>query len=95
MEVKGAKNTYHCGRCQTWIVTINVDDGVTPFTVLCESCCVQGRFGSMYSSLYRKTDLEPTHEWYRPTKGQLRKLKASLPMMQHVAAGGLILREIK
>lgn len=51
------------------MVTVDIDEGVTPFMEICEKCK-----GDMHSSFYRcPQNLIPTHEWYKPTLEQLKK----------------------
>lgn len=35
MERAGEKNAYYCGTCRGYIVTVNLDDGTTPFMLAC------------------------------------------------------------
>jgi hypothetical protein len=90
---KGKKNIYTCDKCGGHIVTVDVDDGVTPFMLACkvaEEC-----EGTMRSSLYRVFDqsMKASHEWYRPTPATGGRLSAS--QLDHVMKGGLLLRAVK
>lgn len=93
MPVKGDKNLYTCMLCEGFIVTEDVDDGVTPMMLACRA--TSGCDGVMYSAGYPPTEVigdeQPTWEWYRPTLKQARRM--SQEMQQHVAQGGLALRE--
>lgn len=92
----GRKNAYVCdggydpppGKegCGSFIVTVDRDYGVTPFSLQCGNC---GAFA--YSKMYRIAEwLEPTHEWYRP-----ESLDGVDPAYhQHLSNGGIILRPI-
>lgn len=73
--------------CDHFIITVDRDEGVTPFMVSCENC---GR--PAYSKMYRvAVDITPTHEWYRPTAdAKLSDWEAA-----HVDKGGLLLRPIE
>lgn len=50
---KGKYNIYACDECGEHIVTIDVDAGVTPFTIPCGEYCTPNCKGSMVSSMYR------------------------------------------
>ena len=64
---KGKKNIYTCRKCCGHIVTVDVDDGVTPFMLKCRA--TEGCDGTMHSSLYRVFDqkMAAAFEWYRPS----------------------------
>lgn len=82
------KNVYTCEQCGGQIVTIDRDEGTTPFMLKCRA--TPGCEGSMTSSLYRcRQDVIPTHEWYKP-----HKLPRDVGMRQHVQLGGLLLGKI-
>lgn len=94
MVSKGKKNVYTCGHCGAKTVTIDVDEGVTPFMIDCDEC---GKL--MTSSFYKvDQDLEPTHEWYRPNEEKRKQLATSLAgfalLREYVDRGGLILRKV-
>lgn len=89
---KGQKNIYVCRECRGHIVTVDLDEGVTPFLLPCKETlkCV----GLMQSSMYRVYDQEikADWEWYKPTMDERRKLN---PFAQeHVTMGGLLLRKV-
>lgn len=87
----GKKNIYTCERCHGHIVTVDIDDGVTPFMI---ACCARPRCnGMMKSSMYRVFDqgMAASHEWYRP--GPTANLKPG--EIDHVMRGGLLLRPAK
>lgn len=50
---RGKYNIYACDECGEHIVTIDVDAGVTPFTIPCGEYCTPNCKGSMISSMYR------------------------------------------
>lgn len=90
MSYKGKKNVYVCENDNHKMVTVDTDDGVTPFLTTCPTC---GKV--MQSRMYRvDQSLVASHEWYKPTAEQLRKLMATPDTIQHVEKGGLILRPI-
>jgi hypothetical protein len=91
----GRKNGYSCQSCPARFVTIDVDEGVTPFMVshakfelgtLCTGMC--------HSHFYKiPQDLEPTHEWYLLDMPTARKRYRREPaMVDHIERGGLLLR---
>lgn len=90
---KQKKNIYTCDRCSGHIVTVDIDDGVTPFMIACEA--TQKCHGMMRSSMYRVFDqtLKASHEWYRPSPATGGNLSAGA--LDHVMKGGLLLRQSK
>lgn len=83
---------YVCQTCGYKIVTIDVDEGVTPFMIECkrENCN-----GDMYSSFYKVNPfLEPTYEWYKPKIEDYSEEDREL-MRDHIENGGLDIRRIK
>ena len=82
-------NVYECYGCARSTVTIDTDNGTTPFMISCPSCGKSAR-----SSMYRvNQSLKPTHEFYRPPFEDLRKLSGG--EQQHVIMGGLLFRKIE
>jgi len=97
VENKGAKNRYDCQTCGRSIITINADEGVTPFAISCRA--TTGCAGLMYSAMYLiPQTLLAEFEWFKPTK--LKRYILSLSkrydrhMKEHIRKGGLVLREI-
>jgi hypothetical protein len=89
MSFQGKLNRYTCRECGGAFVTIDRDDGVTPFMTGCQMRV--GCKGPAQSALYRvEQSLRPTHEWYRPTV--LEHLRPG--ERQHVEMGGLLLRRV-
>lgn len=90
MNLKGKKNKYICDSCGGEIITVDLDDGVTPAFLRCkisDDCR-----GTMHSSWYRvKTTRPAQYEWFKPAslKGYSRGMK------QHIEMGGLVLRKIE
>lgn len=86
---QGKINIYVCDVCKGNMVTIDRDDGTTPFMTSCKA--KYGCEGPMVSSMYRVDQtLRPTHEWYAPTVlDHLRPAER-----QHVEMGGLLLRRV-
>ena len=93
MSFKGKKNIYVCETCKGHIVTVDRDDGVTPFMLRCRATpeCT----GMMKSSLYRvfDQDIGADHEWFRPDAHSTMLLGRGT--QEHVEKGGLILRTVK
>ena len=89
MSYQSKKNIYTCRKCFGHIVTVDVDEGVTPFMVKCRATA--GCDGTMQSSMYRVFDqsMRPDYEWYKPPVLQV----LSPGERQHVAQGGLLLRK--
>jgi hypothetical protein len=91
---KGKRNLYACNTCRQYIVTIDVDEGVTPAFLSCKA--MKGCPGTMGSAWYRMPAWAHEgvdFEWYRPTGKAYAKL--SKAMRKHVDDGGLDLRKAK
>ena len=72
------------------IVTIDRDDGITPFMIRCRHPrCKQRAYSQMYAVDQK---LKPTYEWYRPDADEIAELDKAT--RTHVERGGLLLREI-
>lgn len=87
-------NIYDCPKCGGETVTRHVDEGVAPFLLGCKA--TPGCHGMARSRFYEvpaETEDRSTHEWFKPSKQEYRKL--SRAMKEHVDLGGLDLREIK
>lgn len=88
MEKAGMKNGYTCQDCGKSIVTINIDDGTTPFMILCRA--TKGCEGMMYSSFYSiPQGLPAQYEWFKPKSFD----GYSPEMKEHFRKGGLDLRK--
>lgn len=87
----GKKNIYTCEVCFGHVVTVDADEGVTPFMIQCQA--TEGCKGIMHSSMYRVFDqsMRPDLVWFKPSKEDLIKLDANT--REHVAKGGLIYRK--
>jgi hypothetical protein len=87
---RGKKNIYICQSRGHQTVTIDREDGVTPFMIRCRfpDCT------SMAESSFYRVDqtLEAFHEWYRPDAAERAKLHPAT--LEHVERGGLLLRPI-
>jgi hypothetical protein len=78
--------------CDVPTVTVDIDEGVTPFMI---GCTQPGCGGHAFSTFYPKTPRpsfypQPSHEWYKPDARELGKLSAG--ERDHVARGGLLMR---
>ncbi len=95
-EPANAINVYTCPECGWQAITINRVEGTTPFQICCEgNCRASGWNGGAYSSFYQvDQSLTPTHEWYRPTTAGERKKLRNPDTREHVALGGLLIREL-
>lgn len=91
MIFKGRKNIYTCEECGGHIVTVDLEEGVTPFMVGCRA--TEGCEGMMKSSMYRVFDqtMATDHEWYKPGINQA----LSTGEADHVNNGGLLLRKVQ
>jgi len=74
-------------------ITVDTDEGTTPFMIGCKA--TPGCDGTAQSMFYRLPhELQQraaTHEWYRPTATEAKRLKNGTK--EHVRLGGLLLRE--
>jgi hypothetical protein len=78
-------NKYTCKSCGGEIITIDIDEGTTPFMLLCRVKADCG--GHMYSSFYRNVHGKPTYQWRKPTLTEYRQSSAATK--QHYEMGGL------
>lgn len=87
---KGKLNIYTCNTCRAFIVTRDLDTGVTPFMTGCRQ---EGCQGWMQSSFYRVYDqaMRASLVWARPKAIIADLLKPHV--LEHVLKGGLLLRE--
>jgi hypothetical protein len=89
MPFKGKKNSYQCEVCNGVIVTVDIDDGTTPFLLLCRA--TPSCDGMMKSNFYRiDQSIKAGYEWFRPASSK----GYSAGMRQHIEMGGLVLRKI-
>ena len=85
----GKKNRYTCELCESILVSVDIDDGTTPFMIECWNCDVADMTSEMYMC---PQDLIVTHEWYAPDRKERRKLSPS--EKNHVEKGGLLMRPL-
>lgn len=106
--MKGEKNAYHCGECHGYVVTIDVDDGVTPMFLACR---VLGEpsdpanlcDGQMSSMMYPDepwpatdgygTEIPTEPTWEWYKPERVEYLGLSRPAKEHCDKGGLSLRQ--
>ena len=90
---EGRKNRYVCQTCGQSIVTVDIEEGVTPFMIGCKA--TKDCDGDMYSSFYGVgQSLEATFEWYKPTDFSQYPEEHRDAMREHVEMGGLDIRPI-
>jgi len=93
----GNTNVYVCDKCGGYTVTIDRDEGTTPFMIGCRASGGLTRTcrGMAQSSFYRQRFPHgpPEWEWYKPDSAEIHRMK-NRAELQHVAMGGLLLRPI-
>lgn len=90
--MKGKINRYVCEKCGQATITVDSDDGTTPFMTTCTKKDCKGIAQSCFYQCGQS--IKPTHEWYRPIHGEMALIKDQATR-DHIAKGGLILRAIK
>jgi len=89
MSLVGKRNAYTCKTCGQTIITVDVDEGTTPFMLACRATI--GCDGMSESHLYTGfvvNGSEPAmFDWRKPTKKEYSK--SSPAMQQHFDMGGL------
>lgn len=97
-------NYYRCTKCHRILVTVDVQEGVTPMFLACNGPIAdRGRMsrcdGDLVSAMYPPTKTwppvaqrEPTAEWAVPDKVSLKRMPQATK--DHVAKGGLLLRPL-
>ena len=84
----GKLNVYVCEVCRGKTITRDLEAGVTPFLIQCRA--KPGCKGHAQSLMYRcDQDLKETHQWRLPKPSDI----LSEGELNHVANGGLLLRE--
>lgn len=98
----GKKNAYFCDKCLNYIVTIDIDVGVTPMFLACRA--TEDCPGTMVSMMYpdepwperdpggREIPTEPNFEWFKPSLKNARRRGPE--MYDHVRRGGLDIRPV-
>lgn len=95
MSLIGKHNSYTCDTCRKSIITIDRDDGTTPFMLGCRATA--GCKGMMQSAFYTgpliNAGAQATFEWRKATYKEY--VRASREMKQHFDMGGLDIHPIK
>ena len=78
-------NRYTCSACKGSVVTVDIDEGTTPFMLACRA--TPRCNGVMQSSLYRGVSGVPTFAWRKPTQDEYRAATAA--GRHHYDLGGL------
>jgi hypothetical protein len=104
----GDKNAYHCETCHGYIVTVDLDDGVTPFMLACrvlgEPKDRANTCKGMMQSMFYPEEPWPTEDGYGvaiptvPTWEWYKPIGRELAGLdsdsfEHVRKGGLLLRK--
>jgi hypothetical protein len=90
MSFRGRKNIYLCQKCGHGFVSIDVDEGVTPFMTSClRDGCDGWAESCMYPPAQVTMHIPPALEWYKPAS--LKEVKPGV--REHVKNGGLISRQ--
>lgn len=93
MSLEGMKNVYTCPKGHK-TVTVDADDGVTPFMIRCRQKDDDGKHNctEMARSAMYEVDqnLKPEFEWFMPVT--LKGLNSA--EIEHVRKGGLLMRKI-
>lgn len=89
--IQGKTNCYRCEGCERKTKYIYKNTGVTPFLKNCEHCGNTSKSSLMYDIA---PELEPAHEWYRPSLEETINLKDQIITLDHILNGGLLERPI-
>jgi hypothetical protein len=93
--VKGAANIYTCTMCGGRTVTVDCDEGVTPFMIDCRASGEDGDCDGMAQSSFYHVPPgtpPPQWEWYAPGEEEIER--ATPGMRWHARQGGLFLRKL-
>ncbi len=83
-------NVYVCAKCSGKTRTIDVDNGVTPFMMMCRA--TENCDGTMRSSFYSvPQNIVPEYEWFMPKSMD----GYDQDMIEHFKKGGLDIRKIE
>lgn len=97
MSFKNRENVYTCQKCGGMTVTVDIDEGVTPFMLNCrasgkEGDCDGGAYSAFYPEGPRPAHIpSPAWEWYKPDVLELAN--TSHEMRDHANRGGLFIRK--
>jgi len=93
MGFKGKKNIYLCRDCGHGFVSVDIEEGTTPFMTKCLNCGLFAQSLCYAAPQKMLEDIKPAVEWYRPSGDELSAMSAGTN--QHVKMGGLISRVTK
>ncbi len=91
------ENVYVCRECGGHTVTIDIDEGVTPFLLGCRASGREGDCKGKAESAFYPKGPRPAHipapswEWYKPAPDEYKWLSG--PIKDHVDQGGLLIRK--
>lgn len=93
MSFKGKKNVYMCQECGRGFVTLDVDEGTTPFMTTCIRDTCSGTATSFFYKAPQEWLEKVNHavEWYKPTD----EAEIATHLQDHVRAGGLLRRIVR
>lgn len=107
--MKGEENVYTCQKCGCFTVTIDTDEGVTPFMLDCRASGREGDCDGMAESAFYPKGPRPAHipapswEWYKVERWEVigehrvetREYHNLDPgLKDHVDKGGLLIRKL-
>lgn len=92
MSLKGKKNIYLCHKCGHGFVTVDVDEGTTPFATNCDHPGCGGVATSLCYGAPQPVlaSVKPSFEWYKPASTE----RLSAGEVEHVLKGGLLKRRV-
>lgn len=93
IDLNNRVNCYVCDPCGSITKIRDADPGVTPFYYTCDSCGNPLAKSSFYNDV--APDMEPQHEWYRPSLSETLKFRKKTDVLDHILSGGLLIRKIR
>ncbi len=89
------RNYYTCTFCGGRTVTVDLAEGVTPFTITCRATpsCKGWANSAWYPQPFPTGLPAPAIEFYKGTPADLRG--ADVLTRQHVRGGGLLMRDVR
>jgi len=94
------RNAYVCPKCNHLTLTVHIHEGTIPMFLLCPNGSCDGMALSfayrlppclMISDIKFGAVIDPSHEWYTPSKIEFNMLSNS--EKNHIRKGGLLFRE--
>lgn len=93
------RNAYFCKECRKVIITVDVDEGVTPMFIQCPHCEDLTAYSFMYQvpgcmrhDFTKGINILPAdYEWYKPDEKET--LMLSKAEAENVFKGGLLMRK--